>query len=50
MAKRYHRGNHKPSTEEQTIQWPQDIKEVILVAIALPVLQWTASDYPYGIV
>ena len=29
MATRYQRGNHKPSTEGQTIQWLQDTKGVI---------------------
>ena len=29
MTKSYQRGNQKPSIEEQTIQWPKDIKEVI---------------------
>jgi hypothetical protein len=46
MAKRYLRGNQKPSIEEQTIQWPKDR---YLLVIVLSVLRLTASDYLLGI-
>jgi hypothetical protein len=56
MATRYQRGNQNMYIkEEQTTQWPQDIKGVIrilwyLVAIVLSVLlRYTDSDYPFDI-
>jgi hypothetical protein len=35
MAKRYQRGNHNPYIEEeQTTQWPKDIKGAIRICIS----------------
>jgi hypothetical protein len=40
MAQRYHRGNHKPLEEEQTIQWLKDTTEVIRSREEEQIIQW----------
>jgi hypothetical protein len=65
MAKRYQRGNQNPYIEEeQTTQWPKDTHCVVcsssiyrfwlplwylLVIVLSVLLQYTDSDYPFGI-